>query len=137
MPRDNLVEQEQANSLIATNRIFEDQTDQRFKDEIADIATSLSAGTGGSHLDRARLAAQIILEMDKLVSDWPSGKPSYLETYRSCCITLGRDVTVSNYATGEKKQGRAIALNDDFSLLVEFDDGISANVMSGEVSVRF
>ena len=113
------------------------QKADEFPAEIADIATSLSAGTDGSHLDRARLAAQIILEMDKLISDWPSGKASYLETYRSSCITLGRDVTVSNYATGEKKQGRAIALNDDFSLLVEFEDGISANVMSGEVSVRF
>ena len=36
----DLVEQEQANSLIATNRLFEDQTNQRYEDEIADIAIS-------------------------------------------------------------------------------------------------
>ena len=36
----DLVEQEQANSLIATNRLFEDQADQQSEDEISDIAIS-------------------------------------------------------------------------------------------------
>ena len=36
----DLVEQEQANSLIATNRLFGDQPDQQTEDEIADIAIS-------------------------------------------------------------------------------------------------
>ena len=36
----DLVEKEQVNSLIATNRLFEDQLDQQSEEEIADIAIS-------------------------------------------------------------------------------------------------
>lgn len=115
--------------------VNQDLTD--FPRELSGIASSLSLESGGKKLDRAKLAAAVILEMDKLVSDWPAERSSYLETYRANCITLGREVTVSNYATGAKKQGKAIALNDDFSLNVHYCDGSEADVMSGEVSVKF
>ena len=37
---------------------------------------------------------------------------------------------------GQGRTGKAIAINDDFSLKVEFDDGSTENLRSGEVSVR-
>ena len=113
--------------------VNQEQTD--FPDEIADTATSIKASTGLSPLPRAKLAAEMIRELDKMISLWPEGRIDYLETYRRCCITLGNEVTVSNYATGETKEAFALDINDDFSLKVRYRDGSTGDVISGEVSV--
>lgn len=108
-----------------------------FPDEISDIATSLSIENGGKKYIRSKLAAEIIRCMDKLASGWPDSA-YYLERYRGLNITAGSRITAYPLMmeNGRGRTGTAIAVNDDFSLKVRFDDGSTENLKSGEVSVR-
>ena len=61
----------------------------------------------------------------------PSG---ILERYRNNCITLGQDISL---VWGEEiRHGKALDVDDQGALLVEFPDGHREFVNSGEVSVR-
>ena len=79
----------------------------------------------------------MIKSMDKLAANWPSD-PYYLERYRELNITTGSRITAFPQMTenGQGRTGEAIAINEDFSLKVKFDDGSVENLRSGEVSVR-
>ena len=111
--------------------------EDNFPPEISEIATSISMENGGKKFVRAELAAEIIRSMDKLAANWPED-PYYIERYRELNITTGSKITAFPQMTenGQGRTGKAIAINDDFSLKVEFDDGSTENLRSGEVSVR-
>jgi len=123
-------------NIIVGIGINVNQKQSDFPPELSSIATSLAAGSSSGPLPRARLAAEVIKEMDRMMDVWPDGKKEYLTMYRDNCITLGKDVTVTNYATGEGRTGHALDVNDDFSLKVQMDDGTVTDVRSGEVSVK-
>ena len=53
-----------------------------------------------------------------------------LEEYRGRCLTLGREVLVDG------RRGVARAVGEDYSLLVEWQDGSAESLRCGEVSVR-
>lgn len=108
-----------------------------FPSELSEIATSISIENGGTKFIRAKLASEMIKSMDKLASNWPSG-PYYLERYRELNITTGSRITAFPQMTenGQGRTGEAIAINEDFTLKVKFDDGSVENLRSGEVSVR-
>lgn len=109
-----------------------------FPSEISEIATSISIENGGKKFFRARLAAEIIKSMDKLSSDWPDESSYYLERYRGINVTAGSKITAYSLMaeSGNGRMGTALAINDDFSLKVEFADGSVSDLKSGEVSVR-
>ena len=108
-----------------------------FPAELSDVATSISAECGGKIFSRAELAACIIKNLDALCEGWPSAKDGYLAKYREACITAGTEVSVNNFADKTSRTGKAVMINDDFSLQVRFDDtGAEERVNSGEVSVR-
>ena len=111
--------------------------EEDFPPEISEIATSISMENGGKKFVRAGLAAEIIKSMDKLASNWPQD-PYYLERYRELNITTGSKITAFPQMTenGQGRTGKAIAINEDFSLKVEFDDGSIENLRSVEVRVR-
>ena len=111
--------------------------EDNFPPEISEIATSISMENGGKKFVRAELAAEIIKSMDKLAANWPCDS-YYIERYRELNITTGSKITAFPQMTenGQGRTGKAIAINDDFSLKVEFDDGSTENLRSGEVSVR-
>ena len=113
------------------------QKQSDFPPELSDIATSIAAASGSKDLSRARLAAEVIKELDLMMDNWESGSDRYIDTYRSNCVTTGRRVTVTNYATGDGKSGIALEVNDDYSLKVRYDDGTVEDVRSGEVSVKW
>ena len=103
-----------------------------FPREIADIATSLSLCTGQTS-DRTALAAALVEALSGMWKNLhdPSG---ILERYRNNCITLGQDISL---VWGEEiRHGKALAVDDQGALLVEFPDGHREFVNSGEVSVR-
>lgn len=108
-----------------------------FPPELAGIATSLSMECGGKSFCRSRLAAEIIWAMDVLAAKWPDDG-SYLQRYRELGVTAGSRITAypQMLENGGGRTGTALAVNDDFSLKVEFDDGSVENLGSGEVSVR-
>ena len=108
-----------------------------FPEELREIAGSIAMAVGHP-VQRARLAACMIEEMDNLRKAWPSGREDYLKAYREMCISTGREVLVTDARhTGEfAKHGFCEAVNDDFSLRIRYDDGSYENVSSGEVSVK-
>ena len=105
--------------------------------EISQIATSISIENGGKTFDRSKLAAELIKAMGDLVYRWPDDE-YYLNRYRQSNVTVGsRIVAFPQLAeNSEGRSGTAIAINEDFTLKVKFDDGSVSDLRSGEVSVR-
>ncbi|MBR1781134.1 MAG: biotin--[Oscillospiraceae bacterium] len=103
-----------------------------FPEDIRDIAGSVAMATG-ARCDRSRLTAEIINAMNEMYADWLRGKWD-VNRYRADCATLGREVRVIR-ASGERS-AVAEAVDDDFGLVVRYEDGTRETIFSGEVSVR-
>lgn len=102
-----------------------------FPEEIRDTAGSL-AMVSAHKIDRAALAAAMITalcEMDL------TQKSRIMESYRRDCVTLGKEISLLR-ADGTVRHGRALDVDEDGALLVEFAPGRLETVNSGEVSVR-
>jgi BirA family transcriptional regulator, biotin operon repressor / biotin---[acetyl-CoA-carboxylase] ligase len=93
--------------------------------EIAERATSL-ADEAGADVDRVALLDRLLDELDDEITAVEAGR-SPLARYRSACVTIGREVTVTT-ASG-LLQGRAVALDEIGSLVVEDAEG--RHVLSG------
>ena len=105
--------------------------------EISQIATSISLENGNKVFDRSKLAAELIRSMGDISYRWPDDE-YYLNRYRKSNVTVGSKI-VAYPQLAENSQGRsgtAIAINEDFTLKVKFDDGSVEDLRSGEVSVR-
>lgn len=109
------------------------QRPEDFSPEVAAIATSLAQHTEAPP-SRVALARALIGELDRMLSDFPGRKDAYLEEYRRRCITTGRRVRV--LSPGRERLGLARAIDGEFRLVVEFEDGSVEAVSGGEVSIR-
>lgn len=105
-----------------------------FPEEIRDIAASLEMVTGRP-VDRAAVAAQMILAMDNITRMRHDNKDEILDAYRKDCVTIGMDISLIR-ADGEVRYGKALDISSEGALIVDFGDGIPIAVNSGEVSVR-
>ncbi len=111
----------------ANNRI------EDFPEELREKAGSIFSETG-EQIDRARLAAAMIRELDQMYAAWERDRFAYLEEYRSRCVTVGREVRVIRGDT--VREAFAEAVTDDFGLLVRYPDGTQETVSAGEVTIR-
>jgi len=119
--------------LIVGAGVNVNQSPGDFPEELRDIATSVRAFTGKG-VDRGRLAGEMIRGLDALFSGWPDNKPKYLEAYRRDCVTLGREVVITQ---GDSvRHAFSEDLGDDFSLIVRFPDGRRETLRYGDLSVR-
>lgn len=109
------------------------ESEEDFPKELKGIATSLSMETGAQY-PRARLASEIIRELDLLRSVWPHGKQKFLESYRRDNITLGKEICIIRGT--EEKQAIAHSIGEDFSLNIRCKDGSLERISSGEVTIR-
>lgn len=110
------------------------QTSDDFPPELRSIAGSLEMITG-QPIDRAALAAAMILALEHMAATLFSEKETIMDAYRSDCITLGQQVSVVR-ADGNVRHGTALDIDSDGALIVEFSPGCTETVSSGEVSVR-
>lgn len=104
-----------------------------FPEEIRDMAGSLAMVTGRT-IDRSRVAAamlEALYQMDTLLL---TGKAHMLQRYRADCITLGKEIVLVRGS--EIRYGKALDVDDEGALVVEFQTGFRETVNSGEVSVR-
>ena len=104
-----------------------------FSPDIRDMAISLSQALGHP-VRRSHLAAQVILALDRMYADFPRNKAEYLEKYRSDCLTPGNQVQLITPVS--RQEAYALAIDDDFRLVVELPDGTRRALSAGEVSVR-
>lgn len=124
-------------SVVIGIGINVNEKDGDFPPELSEIASSIALQSGVACLPRARLAASLIKQLDTLVESWPSCRQVYLEKYRRCNITVGNRIAVHRTSESVPRTGTAVALADDFSLEVVFDDTKTHEfVKSGDVSVR-
>lgn len=104
-----------------------------FQADIRSMATSLSIQLG-HEVDRTRLAVEVIRALDRMYAQFPTGKADYLEQYRSDCLTVGNPVRLITPAAS--RDAFATGIDEEFRLLVEYPDGTTEAVSTGEVSVR-
>jgi BirA family biotin operon repressor/biotin-[acetyl-CoA-carboxylase] ligase len=109
------------------------QQETDFPEELQDIATSILQQTG-KQITPDVLAGALTEQL--FFMDWTlfSEKEQLMETYRQHCITLGKEIVVLQ--GDEKAEATALDLDADGGLIVEYPDGTSEIVASGEVSVR-
>lgn len=106
------------------------QRQEDFPPQLRDIACSASMVTEKT-TDRDRLADRMIsalLDMDL------SRKREIMNRYRQGCMTIGKEVVVVQ--GDNRRQGRAVDLDEDGGLIVEYPDRTRQTVNSGEVSIR-
>ncbi len=114
-----------------------------FDEELSGIATSLYLETG-QKIKRSELAAAMIRRLDRMNLDFPKKLEEYLSAYRERCIICGKEIKVYDAKAmdpgdGKKslpRTGKAMAINDDFSLKVRYENGELSDLNSGEISVR-
>ena len=110
------------------------QRPEDFAPEIREIAGSLSMVTG-RETDRAAVAAAMMDALYRMDCRLLTEKAAILERYRKDCITIGQEISLLR--VGEPvRHGKAVDMDDEGALIVEFDDGHRETVNSGEVSVR-
>ena len=104
-----------------------------FAGEVRDIAASLEMVTGKT-VSRGALAAALMEELDALRQEALAHPAAWLAMYRSCCLTVGREVQV---ITGtERYRALALGVDEDYGLRVRWENGEETTVRAGEVSVR-
>ena len=105
------------------------QTVEDFDPAIRSFAGSLAMF---APCDRAKVAAALI---EAFAAMDLSQKAEIMAQYKADCITLGREVSLLR-GTDPVRHGRAVDLDADGALIVEFAPGVREVVNSGEISVR-
>lgn len=109
------------------------QSPADFPPEIRSFAGSLKTAAGKS-ADRAAVAAAIIDAFTQMNRALLTEKQEILAQYRRDCVTLGREVQV--IGSGQPRPGKAMDIDEAGALVVQYADGATEHVSSGEVSVR-
>ena len=104
-----------------------------FPPQLQDMATSLLQITGTKYVPGI-LAAHCIRAFYNLNQQLLTHKSDILNRYRRDCMTIGQKVVLLR--GDERRYGTALDLDADGGLLVQFDDGTTETVQSGEISVR-
>lgn len=85
-------------------------------------------------IDRCRVAAAMLEALWKIDSQLLTDKAEILNRYRKDCVTVGQEISL---VRGEEiRRGKAIDIDADGALVVEFASGRNETVNSGEVSIR-
>lgn len=109
------------------------QRKEDFPADIQNIAASLSMVTEKA-VDRAKVAAAMMEALSRMDASLLTGKDAMLTAYRENCITIGQDISL---VRGEEvRHGHALDVDAEGALVVQFPDGHTEAVNSGEVSVR-
>ena len=109
------------------------QQPEDFPPEIAGLATSLSLAAGHT-IPPAKLAAAMVEALWKVDKSLFSEKAQLMAEYKENCITLGKEIQVIRQ--DQVCRGKALDLDADGGLLVQYEDSSAETVSSGEVSVR-
>ena len=109
------------------------QQESDFPEDICGIAGSLESVSGHT-INRAGVAAAMMDALYRMDAQLLEEKSQILAQYRLDCMTLGKDISL---VRGEEvRHGRAMDIDAEGALIVQFADGNTETVNSGEVSVR-
>ena len=105
---------------------------KRFPEDLS-MATSLRMEQG-SPVDVNAVAAALLLELSRMRREFLTRKDAWVRAFAETCLTVGKDVQILR--AGDTKQARAVGIGKDAELLVQYPDGTTESISSGEVSVR-
>lgn len=106
-----------------------------FPTEIADIAGALYPNKKAPAELRAQLVAGILNRFYEYYDHLADRE--YLDYYRAHSCLIGRDILVTNLATDtDGRPAKAIAIDEDCHLIVEYEDGRREALQSGDVRLR-
>ena len=103
-----------------------------FPENVRDAATALTDRHTGRDGERNRLIAAVLDNFWEYYRDLPARR--FLDEYRTRSIVLGRDIFV--LSGDEKRPAHALEIDDECGLLVRYEDGQTAILGAGEVSIR-
>lgn len=109
------------------------QKREDFPPELQDMAISAS-DAAGRPISPASMAAAMIGALYRMDKTLFTNKEAIMTRYRENCITLGKAVSVVR--GDEISRGKALDVDADGGLVVDFGDRRVATVTSGEVSIR-
>ena len=117
-------------SLVLGIGVNVDAGEEDFPPELRRTAASLRT-VGAGVPDRAVLAAELIRSLDEMAGEFPAAGETYWGEYRACCVTLGREVVLSDGGTAFAEE-----LEKDFSLRLRLPDGETRLLRSGEATLH-
>lgn len=88
----------------------------------------------GINVSRALLSANLIKEMDKMVSAWPEENDRYYKSYVENSLVIGKNVKL--YEGGKVEEVKVLGVDEDFALLVIDQNKNKRRIISGEVTLR-
>lgn len=101
-----------------------------FPAELLDIATSIEDETD-KKFSLEMIAAEIINELNILLPGF--SKANFINEYRNRMCIIGCNVSVTT--NGTERIGKAIGISDNAGLIVQYNDGSSDIVTSGEARI--
>lgn len=106
-----------------------------FTEEISEVATSYKLEYK-KEFNRKELMAAVINKFELLYNDFvlKDDTSETIEICRDNSILLGKEIIVIN--RGEKIKAKALNVNDEGLLVVEYENGSKENLISGEISIR-
>lgn len=123
-------------SLVLGIGINVAQRPEDFSPEVREMATSLLQALGRP-VSRPQLTAALLEELDRAYAALRAGDlTEYLAAYRRRCVNLGKTVQLIPFGGGARETAQAVDIDQEFSLVVQGEDGRERTVRSGEVSVR-
>ena len=100
--------------------------------DLQDVAGSITNRTMGKDAERCRLIAATLDNFWQYYKGLSNR--AFLDEYRKRSIILGRDVDVL-LADNSLRRAKAIAINDECGLVVQYDNGSAETLRSGEVGI--
>ena len=125
-----VLNRDKVESLVLGIGINVGTSPEDFPPELRRTAASLRS-LGLPVPEKSALAAELIRSLDEMAGDFPQGREKYLAEYRAACVTLGREITLSDGSTAF-----AEGLDEDFSLLLRLPDGRTQKLRSGEATLH-
>ena len=104
-----------------------------FPPEVRSIAISLRQITG-KIVDPNELARNLVRRLAEMDAALLTDRKAWLAEYAAACLTVGKQVQLVSGA--ERKAAFAEGIDENGALIVRFENGETAAVSTGEVSVR-
>jgi len=103
-----------------------------YPESLESIAAALTDRSAGENSERCRLIAATLDNFWEFYQNLPAR--TFLNEYRSRSIILGKDIYV--LSDGAQRSAYACAIDNECRLVVQYENGETATLGSGEVSVK-
>ncbi|MBQ4575278.1 MAG: biotin--[Clostridia bacterium] len=107
-----------------------------FPPELADIACAVEDFSDESDVKKSALAAEILNRIDGYLNELCSsdGKHRLISKYRTLSCVIGEEITFMR--EGVLHNARAIGIDEDGALIIQYDNSTREALNSGEISIR-